>query len=154
MKCKFLEHGMAIGYDHVVKPCCEWTQDSEWNRQNHISQVDLATWHQSPQVIQIRDQLAQGTWPDPCRLCAQVEQNGRQDSMRGNGLSAYVDHQDQDIVLEIRPGSVCNFACQTCWPAASSRVAHCSSVSPGSLPPPQAAHTPGSLTVSLRCCRP
>ena len=43
--------------------------------------------------------------------------------MRGNGLSAYVDHQDQDIVLEIRPGSVCNFACQTCWPAASSRVA-------------------------------
>jgi sulfatase maturation enzyme AslB (radical SAM superfamily) len=52
-----------------------------------------------------------------------VEQNGRQDSMRGNGQSAYVDYQDQDIVLEIRPGSVCNFACQTCWPAASSRVA-------------------------------
>ena len=114
---------MAIGYDHVVKPCCEWTQDSKWNQQNHVSQVDLATWHQSPQVIQIRDQLAQGTWPDSCRLCAQVEQNGRQDSMRGNGQSAYVDYQDQDIVLEIRPGSVCNFACQTCWPAASSRVA-------------------------------
>lgn len=114
---------MAIGYDHVVKPCCEWTQDPAWDQQNHISQVDLATWHQSPQVIKVREQLAQGTWPDPCRLCAQVEQNGRQDSMRGNGLSAYVNHQDQDIVLEIRPGSVCNFACQTCWPAASSRVA-------------------------------
>jgi sulfatase maturation enzyme AslB (radical SAM superfamily) len=52
-----------------------------------------------------------------------VEQNGRQDSMRGNGNHAYADYVDQDIVLEIRPGSVCNFACQTCWPAASSRVA-------------------------------
>ena len=123
MKCKFLEHGIAIGYDHVVKPCCEWTQDPEWNQQNHISQVDLKTWHQSPQVITIQNQLSQGIWPNSCRLCAQVEQNGRQDSMRGNGLSAYADYQDQDITLEIRPGSVCNFACQTCWPAASSRVA-------------------------------
>lgn len=123
MKCKFLEHGIAIGYDHVVKPCCEWTPDPEWNQQNHISQVDLETWHQSPQIIKIRDQLESGHWPTACQLCAQIEQNGRQDSMRGNGLSGYVDYQDQDITLEIRPGSVCNFACQTCWPAASSRVA-------------------------------
>jgi len=123
MKCKFLEHGIAIGYDHVVKPCCEWIQDSQWNQQNHISQVDLKTWHQSTQVIQIRDQLSQGTWPTACQLCAQVEQNGRQDSMRGNGNHAYADYVAQDITLEIRPGSVCNFACQTCWPAASSRVA-------------------------------
>jgi len=123
MKCKFLEHGIAIGYDHVVKPCCEWIQDPEWNQQNHISQVDLETWHQSPQIIQIRDQLSQGIWPTACRLCAQVEQNGRQDSVRGNGNHAYADYVDQDITLEIRPGSVCNFACQTCWPAASSRVA-------------------------------
>ena len=123
MQCKFLDHGLAIGYDHVVKPCCEWTQDPDWVQQNHISQVDLATWHQSPQVIKIRNQLAQGTWPDTCRLCAQVEQTGRQDSVRGNGNQAYDVYADQDITLEIRPGSVCNFACQTCWPAASSRVA-------------------------------
>ena len=114
---------MAIGYDHVVKPCCEWTPDAEWNQQNHISQVDLATWHQSPQVIQIRNQLAQDVWPDRCQRCSQQEQQGRQDSLRLNGQSSYGDYQPHDIVLEIRPGSVCNFACQTCWPAASSRVA-------------------------------
>jgi len=114
---------MAIGYDHVVKPCCDWTQDSSWAKQNHISQVDLQTWHQSPQVIKIRQQLAQGIWPDTCGLCKQAEQNGRQDSARGNGIRSYADYSDQDITLEIRPGSVCNFACQTCWPAASSRVA-------------------------------
>lgn len=123
MKCKFIEHGMAIGYDHVVKPCCEWTPDSEWNQQNHISRVDLDTWHQSPQVVQIRNQLAQDVWPDSCQRCAQQEQQGRQDSLRLNGDSSYGNYQSQDITLEIRPGSVCNFACQTCWPAASSRVA-------------------------------
>jgi sulfatase maturation enzyme AslB (radical SAM superfamily) len=43
--------------------------------------------------------------------------------MRLNGNQSYKDYQDEDITLEIRPGSTCNFACQTCWPEASSRVA-------------------------------
>ena len=123
MQCKLLEHGVAIGYDHVITPCCDFVYDSTWADQNHISQVDLSTWHQSPQVIQIRQELAEGTWPAQCQRCARMEQQGRQDSGRGNSLQAYADYQNQDIVLEIRPGSVCNFACQTCWPEASSRVA-------------------------------
>lgn len=123
MQCKFLDHGMAIGYDHVVKPCCEWLQDPEWNQQNHISQVDLGTWHQSPQVIRIRAELESGQWPQACQRCALQEQQGRHDSMRLNADQSYADYSGQDITLEIRPGSVCNFACQTCWPAASSRVA-------------------------------
>jgi sulfatase maturation enzyme AslB (radical SAM superfamily) len=43
--------------------------------------------------------------------------------MRGNGNHSYADYQEDDITLEIRPGNTCNFACQTCWPEASSRVA-------------------------------
>jgi MoaA/NifB/PqqE/SkfB family radical SAM enzyme len=43
--------------------------------------------------------------------------------MRLNGNRAYADYTPGEITLEIRPGSVCNFACQTCWPEASSRVA-------------------------------
>ncbi len=27
MQCKFLKHGLAISYDHVVKPCCEWVSN-------------------------------------------------------------------------------------------------------------------------------
>jgi hypothetical protein len=123
MDCKFLKHGVAFTYDHIVRPCCEWTQDAAWDQQNHISQVDLKNWHQSPQVIQLRQQLDQGIWPSGCQRCAVLENQGRQDSLRGNGHSAYADYTGQDITLEIRPGSVCNFACQTCWPAASSRVA-------------------------------
>lgn len=123
MQCKFLEHGVALSYDHVVKPCCDWVYDKEYAEQNHLSQVDLATWHQTPEIIKIRQELADGTWPVNCQRCAHVEQQGRQDSGRGNGLHAYSDYKDNDITLEIRPGSVCNFACQTCWPEASSRVA-------------------------------
>ena len=123
MKCKFLDHGIAVGYDHVVRPCCEWTSDAEWNQQNHINNVDLATWHQSPQIIKIRSELESGQWPKSCQRCAVQEQQARQDSLRLNADQSYAAYSDQDIVLEIRPGSVCNFACQTCWPAASSRVA-------------------------------
>jgi sulfatase maturation enzyme AslB (radical SAM superfamily) len=43
--------------------------------------------------------------------------------LRGNGNHAYADYDHDDITLEIRPGNTCNFACQTCWPEASSRVA-------------------------------
>jgi len=123
MQCKFLDHGLAISYDHVVKPCCEFEYDADWSQQNHISQIDLQTWHQSPQVIKIRNELSSGTWPKQCRRCANLESQGRHDSTRGNGNQAYADYTGKDITLEIRPGSVCNFACQTCWPEASSRVA-------------------------------
>ena len=123
MQCKFLQHGISVSYDHVVKPCCHWTYDTEWAEQNHITRCDLNTWHQTPQVVKIQQELATGIWPANCQRCAHVEQQGRQDSGRGNSISAYSEYKENDITLEIRPGSVCNFACQTCWPEASSRVA-------------------------------
>jgi len=123
MDCKFLEHGLAISYNGVVKPCCEWTFDQKYAKLNHYTKVDLATWHQSSAIVGARDKLNNNEWPAGCQRCAQIERQGRADSMRGNGASAYDSYQDNDITLEIRPGSVCNFACQTCWPTASSRVA-------------------------------
>jgi hypothetical protein len=123
MECKFIKHGIALQYDQVVKPCCEWRSDDAWPSQNHISQVDLGTWHQSPQVVKFAKQLEDNVWPTPCTKCADMEGQGRADSIRGNGNQSYKNYQKDDITLEIRPGSVCNFACQTCWPAASSRVA-------------------------------
>ena len=123
MECKFIKHGIALSYDQVVKPCCEWKLTDVWSKQNHISQVDLKTWHQSPQVLDSLKNLEKNTWPSSCVKCQQTESQGRFDSIRGNGNHSYSHYQDGDLTLEIRPGSVCNFACQTCWPAASSRVA-------------------------------
>jgi hypothetical protein len=120
MQCKFLKHGLAISYDHVIKPCCEWQQDSNYSKQNHVGQVDLSTWHQSTKLFQ--HQLAHNQWPTACNQCQTREQQGREDSMRLGGNQAYSHYQENDITLEIRPGNVCNLSCQTCWPEASSRV--------------------------------
>lgn len=123
MECKFIKHGIALSYDQIVKPCCNWRLDQDWNTQNHISRVDIATWHKTPPVLRIGQELEENVWPVACGKCAEFEKQGRGDSIRGSGNQAYANYKDNDITLEIRPGSVCNFACQTCWPAASSRVA-------------------------------
>jgi len=123
MECKFLKHGIALSYDHVVKPCCEWTYDNEWAEKNYLTKVDVASWHRSKSIQQNYDKLATDQWPSHCVSCEKLESQGRQDSTRGNGNQAYQHYTDDAITLEIRPGSTCNFACQTCWPAASSRVA-------------------------------
>ena len=75
-------------------------------------------------MLKTVDSLAQGQWPDSCGNCARKEKQNRHDSARGGAASAYAAYADDDITLEIRPGNVCNFACQTCWPEASSRVAN------------------------------
>ena len=123
MDCKFLKHGLAISYDGIVKPCCEWTHDNAYAATNHYSQVDLGQWHQILPLTQAVDSLAQGHWPDSCGNCARIEKQNRHDSARGGAASAYAAYDRDDITLEIRPGNVCNFACQTCWPEASTRVA-------------------------------
>lgn len=123
MHCKFLEHGIAISYDQVVKPCCVWKYDSSWAVQNQLGLINLDTWHQSDQIIKIKNQLAQDSWPSSCKSCHSIEKTGRGDSVRLNGARSYAKYSGKDITLEIRPGAVCNFACQTCWPEASTRVA-------------------------------
>lgn len=120
MQCKFLKHGLAISYDHVVKPCCEWQQDLDYSTLNHIGHVDLTTWHQQNKIFE--QQLARNEWPIACVRCENREDQHRGDSVRLGGDQAYAHYGDDDITLEIRPGNVCNFSCQTCWPAASSRV--------------------------------
>lgn len=123
IKCKFITNGLSIQYDGIVRPCCTWIDDSEWKDQNHYTNIkDFSNWHKSPQVLEKKKMLDRGEWPDNCVNCKKIEELGRGDSMRGNGNSAYKSYNEEDITLEIRPGSVCNFACQSCWPDASSRV--------------------------------
>lgn len=123
MECKFIKHGIALSYDQIVKPCCAWQVSNSWSENNHYQKIDFATWHESPQVTTVRQAIESDQWPGSCSGCERIEAQGRSDSMRGNGNHAYADYNDNDITLEIRPGNTCNFACQTCWPEASSRVA-------------------------------
>jgi sulfatase maturation enzyme AslB (radical SAM superfamily) len=124
MDCKFLSNGIAIQYHNFLKPCCEWRQDEQWVQNHNIKKVDIVNWHQHKDLVDARELLARDEWPANCESCKQTESQGRQDSMRLNGQSAYGSFGPNDLTLEIRPGSVCNFACQTCWAPASSRVEH------------------------------
>lgn len=122
MECKFLNHGLAIAYQTTVRPCCIWQFDESYKQAHQLDRVNLVTWHNSPDIQKAKNLLKNGTWPKNCAFCEQSEIQGRTDSMRLNAASSYAAYDNDDITLEIRPGSVCNFACQTCWPAASSRV--------------------------------
>jgi organic radical activating enzyme len=119
MQCKFLQHGLAISYDNITKPCCSFKYDP--NNSASAYDTDLATYHASDYVQSLSTQLENGIWPTECNSCKVKEQLGKS-SMREMGNRAYENYDATDITLEIRPGNVCNFACQTCWPAASSRV--------------------------------
>lgn len=123
MKCKFLDHGISISYDQVVKPCCVYKPNDSWKTLNHVTFTDLKSWNISPAVSTERDLLDKDIWPVGCQYCSKHESLNRKDSIRGNGNASYAHYNNDDITLEIRPGNTCNFACQTCWPDASSRVA-------------------------------
>lgn len=122
MNCKLLTNGIAIGYDKVVKPCCVFKTSESWKKINHINNVNLATWHQTDQLNNLTTNLNNNIWPNECSVCQVIENMNRGDSVRLNAENSYSNYSSTDITLEIRPGSVCNFACQTCWPLASSRV--------------------------------
>jgi hypothetical protein len=122
MECKFLSNGIALQYHNFLKPCCTWRADDAWIQEHNIKKADLIGWHNHKDLVNARESLAQGIWPKNCQDCQTVESQNRQDSIRLGGISAYGHYQEGDITLEIRPGNVCNFACQTCWPFASTRV--------------------------------
>jgi MoaA/NifB/PqqE/SkfB family radical SAM enzyme len=122
MECKFLDHGLAIAYQETVKPCCIWQFDENYKSRHQLEHVNLVTWHHNKDIQNAKDLLSKDIWPKNCSFCKEQENQGRTDSMRLNAASSYAAYGTDDITLEIRPGSVCNFACQTCWPAASSRV--------------------------------
>ena len=123
LECKFITNGIAVQYDGVIKPCCSWVVDEKWKNKNHYTNItDIENWHSSPQVLEKQKMLERGEWPSNCVECKNAEESGRNDSMRGNGNNAYYNYDKKDITIEIRPGNVCNFACQSCWTEASSRV--------------------------------
>lgn len=124
LNCKFITNGISIQQDQVLRPCCAWNVDQDWANNNNIRTTDLANWHSSENISKIKEQLDHDKWPTQCANCSRREQAGDYNNMRSNGNNAYGHYTDSDITLEIRPGNICNFACQTCWPEASTRVAN------------------------------
>jgi organic radical activating enzyme len=96
--------------------------DTNWKENNTLLKTNLDTWHTSNEIVQINTMMHNDSWANECNFCEKVENLNRSDSIRLNAENSYSHYSSDDIFLEIRPGNVCNYACQTCWPEASSRV--------------------------------
>lgn len=124
-ECKLLTNGLTIKTDGIVRPCCVFNADHEWRENNHYTNIlDIENWHNSPQIIEKREMLKAGIWPDSCHECKSREESGRDDSVRKTANSSYHNYNKKDIFLEVRPGNICNFACQSCDPESSTRIRH------------------------------
>lgn len=119
LKCQHLDHGLVITQSQKIHPCCSFKSDSNWPE--ILGQTDLNNFHQTPSVIAIKQQLANGSWPTECNQCHEEEQRGHQ-SWRTIGDYLIKDYSDGELFAEIRMGSTCNLACNTCNPEDSSRV--------------------------------
>jgi len=97
MECKFLSNGIAIQYHNFLKPCCTWRVDDQWVKDHNLNSVDIVNWHNHKDLVQARDQLAQNQWPKQCVDCETIESQGRQDSIRLSGASAYGDFNADDL---------------------------------------------------------
>jgi sulfatase maturation enzyme AslB (radical SAM superfamily) len=73
-------------------------------------------------VKYLRDKLDSDVWPSECQTCQIVEETGRGDSIRLNSSYSCNHYETGDLMLDFRPGSTCNLACQVCWPEFSSRI--------------------------------
>jgi len=122
MECKYLDHGLAFGYSNVVKPCCYFVTDNNWNKNNNLNSVDLKSWHNSTDVNLLKEELLNEKFPVNCTICKNIEKQNIKNSPRQDSFITYKNFNHDDITIEIRPGVTCNFSCQTCWPNASSRV--------------------------------
>jgi organic radical activating enzyme len=112
-----MTNGIAMQYNQILKPCCSF--NPKWK--HTIGNTDLSNWHKSIEIQNLVSLMDNNIWPDECSQCKNHESQGIS-SMRQKGNNSYNDYDDSDITLEIRPGNICNLACQTCWPEASSRV--------------------------------
>ncbi len=115
MKCKYLEHQICIRSDGQYRLCCASLEgENKENIHTHTPQE----WHDSEFHTSVRQQLANGQWPDACAPCKNLEAKGIQSQRQkprpyGPGLSHF----------DLRFGNSCNLKCISCWNMSSSSIA-------------------------------
>lgn len=122
--CALAHTGASIS-QYQVKPCCN-LDASSWPADHNTSNLDF----NHTNLVQLRKDLLNGTWPDACVNCKINEDNGY-DSMRlrwnnrlpENEASEFRKHQmamSEILFLDITIDTFCNSKCMMCGPGASS----------------------------------
>ncbi len=99
---------------NFTKPCCNYTV--------HSSLTPKKYWD-SQELVDLKKQLESGIWPRGCGMCKHAEENNII-SLRERSLNEYDIPATPSVeYLDIRLSNKCNFACRTCEPMFSSRIA-------------------------------
>ncbi len=99
---------------NFTKPCCEFTEHSSLAPNEYWNSAELAS---------VRTELENGTWPSGCSSCQYKEENN-QLSLRQRSLQEYAMPNIASVeYLDVRLSNKCNFACRSCEPIFSSRIA-------------------------------
>lgn len=99
---------------NFTKPCCDYTINSNKTPAEFWTSDELAT---------LRKTLEQGVWPVGCNSCKNKELEN-QLSLRQRSLQEYdVPEIPKVEFVDVRLSNKCNFACRTCEPIFSSRIA-------------------------------
>lgn len=122
--CKYLEHGACINPDGSVKPCCRYSDDSQYVS-SPFKLNDLYS--------KAKENMAKGIWDKGCLSCYKEESTGNT-SMRTNSLKTFdeIQHPQYKFIRGVRPsepliegaltyleltiGRYCNLKCRMCGP--------------------------------------
>lgn len=123
--CSLAFGSISIGPNGKYQPCCSsigWENKGPLSNTNPIENIN------HPDLVQIRELLNKGEWPNSCINCKSYEQSGGY-SMRNswNKELRSCNISSENIIdplniyrLDISLGSKCNSKCMTCHPFASS----------------------------------
>jgi MoaA/NifB/PqqE/SkfB family radical SAM enzyme len=110
----------------AITPCCKFQpakSDQKFNIQNNA----LSEYVGSAFLAEIKQDFAQGNWPQGCKRC-QIEEQNKIESKRQLDYQRWTAQYDQYkltsnqfITASIAFGNTCNLKCITCNPYSSSR---------------------------------
>ena len=147
--CYFAMHSFSIHAHGKARMCCVGKDDSQAYlkgennlidlrqvlRRKHTVEDNIGDFVNNPTLTNIRKEMLEGTRPEACKRCWNLEDNGIQ-SFRQIQNITYKDFINQDLsnvsedgkidieeikYLDITLGNVCNLKCRTCNPWASHR---------------------------------
>lgn len=122
---------LSIDVDGSSRPCCKFDHTADVNGQPllNLETATLAEVWDSPGLVQLRTEFAEGKKPAGCASCWSEEASGipsfRQMYLQDRCIEPDADitnvHPPQPKGLDLKLSNTCNLACRICGPVASSR---------------------------------
>jgi len=121
--CKLLTNGAVIRNDGSIVPCCNFTADKNWTQTINVNTIKTKKEYFNSELLsRLQENLKNGIQDDRCHQCWQMEESGTGSWRTICNAQVGDPPPEEDILLELRLGTVCNFRCYTCSPSNSSKI--------------------------------